>query len=110
MEWIKFLETYEPWTYGFLAKETVVARWRHQHTHVVVEPKWNISDYIRKPFMNPILGALHFEHSWHVQIITLRVSFSLNAIGKKDRRIGNPPPPSDQKNELSAIPNETNTA
>lgn len=62
------------------------------HTHAVVEPKWSISDYIRKPFMNPILGALHFEHSWHVQIITLRVSFSSNAIGKKVRRIGNPQP------------------
>lgn len=76
----------------FLAKRNRRAIIMTAHTYIqkgnshTIEPKWSILDCIRKPFMNPILGALHFEYSWHVRIITLRVSFSLNANGKEDRR------------------------
>lgn len=77
---------------AFLAKRNRRAIIMTAHTYIqkrnshTIEPKWSILDCIRKPFMNPILGALHFEYSWHVRIITLRVSFSLNANGKEDRR------------------------
>lgn len=45
---------------------------RHQAT----TPKWDISTgRIRKDVYESNFGAFHFGNSWHVQIITLRVSF-----------------------------------
>lgn len=96
-KYIKFPTSTQPWPYNLCVRRKRPLR------RCGVSYHWNGNrlDGIRKLFMNPSFG-----HSWHVQIITLRVSFSLNTNGKKDRQFE----PSKWKKKMNSYntKNETN--